>query len=174
MFSKKDQKPRRVGAKEKLASGRKFNLEKRLDRNGDFVKSTKGKGQEQSPVIPLTLIMTICVLFALFMTQGYLMESHGFRLTGERWLDKILIGPGVPEFFDIEDLDMGITIFIRALVMFLLGGVIPLLAYSYSHITDSNRSNVYIVHWGVICNLVFWGFVAYEWVIPAIKDILGL
>jgi len=157
----KDKKPELVGAKEKILKAKKFN------KNYHVQSKKEGK---QSPVIPALIVLCLSVLFAFILTEGALKTGVGLRI-GNAGLDKLLFGPGQPSFTGDVDTDYGLAIVLRGIIIFLLGGIIPLCTVMWQKLLDRAQMNVYIAFWGVSIGVGLLYYLVKDSLTPILKDV---
>src|SRR5690606_8182635 len=156
----KDKKPDLVGAKEKVLKAKKFNK--------NYQVQSKKEGKPQSPVVPAAIVFCISILFAFILTEGALKTGIGFRI-GNAGLDKLLFGPGQPSLTGGEDMDYGLSILLRGIVIFLLAGIIPLFTLMWQRLLDRAHMNVYVAFWGVSVAVGLLYYLIRDSIVPILK-----
>jgi hypothetical protein len=157
-----DKKPDLVGAKEKVLKAKKFNK--------NYQVQSKKEGKPQSPVVPALIVLCISVLFAFILTEGVLKTGVGLRI-GNAGLDKLLFGPGQPSLTGDTDTDYGLVIFLRGIVIFILGGIIPLCTLIWQRLIDRAQMNIYVAFWGVSISLGLIYYLIKDSLTPILKDV---
>ncbi len=155
-----------VGAKEKREKAMQFKAQSGYD-----IRSKK-EGKDDSKILPLAVIYGLAAILALIMSEGVLKNSNLGIHTGNGSFDRLFFGPGYPAFTGSQEMDLGIVVFIRATLIFLLAGILPLLTYLWQKISDGARANIYLTFWGVTIALGFLYYLIRDHFSPALKAII--
>lgn len=166
MFSNNDGKI--VGAKEKIARAQM------IKQGGGYgAVQSKREGRQPSPLIPVTIVFGIAAVFATILTQGPLQSGVNIN-TGSSALDKILFGPGIYNFTGLPETDMAIVIFLRALAMFIVAGIIPFVTHTWQRMLDRAHMNVYVTFWGVSIALGLIYYLIKDSLVPLLAEVFDI
>lgn len=146
---------------------------RRLTRGGGqiTIEADRRDGPKENLTMPVTLILSACVILSFMLTERLLMDPHTFRPTGEFALDQILVGPGIPALMGDADLDKMAIIFIRAMVIFIGTGIFPLLSYFYCKIADKMHTNLFIRFWGTTVSVFLVVYGTWDFLVPFLGDL---
>ncbi len=135
-----------VGASAKLARVRQLNATGVIDaRAGAHV------GTSERVYTTLFLVFVAC-LAAWRLGEGPL-KSGAFGKTGLDVFDDMVLAPS-PVYIGDAQIDWGIALALRAVVLMLAAGVIPLLSWMWMELLDRPFMSPFRVVWGVTLALV--------------------
>ena len=167
MFFKKEEKKQYVGAKQKMQAARRSRIE------GGDGGTSKVEGPEPTESLSIMLIFVASCLLAYLISENYMLESALFAPTGIQELDKIIGGAGYLVITGIEGVDIGITVFVRGLLIFILAGIVPFCTKMYVNITDNPKSNTLVRVWGTIVILFLLVVSTFSFFIPTFNEIMN-
>ncbi len=124
--------------------------------------------------IQILLIFFMCIAFAFVMTSTGDIDNFSRTITGNFTIDQIIIGPGTPVFIGDEMIDKIITSVIRGLIIFLFTAIVPFFAKFYSKITDNAKTNVFVLHWGVLVTVPFLIYLFAGFILPLVIEAIDL
>ena len=134
-----------------------------------------GVGVADEPqTVQLLLIFFMSVAFAFVMTDAGTIDKFSRTITGNFLIDQMLIGPGIPVIFGDDTLDKIITSIIRGFAIFIISGTVPFLAKLYSRITDNAKTNVFVLHWGVLVTVPFLLYLFIGFVLPLVIEAIDI
>ncbi|MBI1214931.1 MAG: hypothetical protein GC185_03820 [Alphaproteobacteria bacterium] len=167
IFSKKEQAPTRVGAKEKIAKARALHggpaAQIESQREG-------GKGKTSPTVVVVTYYVMASAL-AFVLMQGPLKDGLQGVSIGVDGLDTVFFGGSNQNFFGDPLIDSIILSMIRGIPILFVAGVLPLLAILWTKVRDNPNMNPYMTVWGVSIGTVLLFFASKMYIFPFLGDI---
>ncbi len=170
MGRKKDAVPP-VGARAKRMQARAALKQQQF---GKGYGSGAGSESEEPQKVQITLILFMSIAMAfLFIEQG-VFDQYSRIITGNSFIDQLIIGPGEPIFFNNEIIDKAIVSIVRGLILFLIAGIFPFSAKLYSKITDNTKTNIFVLHWGALVVVPFIAYILISSIIPIVTELIDL
>lgn len=136
-MSNRGHKP--VGAAAKLARARELNATGAMDLRSRFGGSAD------------RLYSTLLVIFLAALTawrMGETILKTGNIKSGVPVIDEMVLAPA-PVYMGDAQIDMGIAIAVRAIILLLIAGVIPALSWMWTEILDRPMMSPYRVVWAM-------------------------
>ncbi len=118
----------------------------------------------ESQFVPMAVIFAFCVIFAFLVTEGSLINASGWSPTGLYRIDSWLTGRTLANITGTvtgsTEMDLLLTVFIRGIVLFLVTGILPLVALVGMHVIGKSKLSPVSAFWGatVLMALVFFLF----------------
>lgn len=162
MFKKKEKK-HLVGATAKRMAA----YQAAKERKGE-IESTSGK---KDLVAPIVTIYVIACAFAFILTENGSYLFFGGVLTGNVFLDQIIVGPGVFIVMGDPMIDTIVTSLLRGLFLFLCAGFPSFLIRTYVRATNKIQSNLYVLHWGCMIVAPFIYYVCVNMLFPILGEV---
>lgn len=128
-----------VGASAKIARARELNATGMLDVRSRF-------GGSSDRIYSTLLVIFLAALAAWRLTEGPL--KAGKIKTGTPLIDEMVLSP-TPVYMGDPQMDWGIAIAIRAILLLLAAGIIPALSWMWTEILDRPLMSPYRVVWGM-------------------------
>ena len=166
MFGWEKKKAKFVGAQDKLALAKQIKEYSKAN-----IQFRNNETQTASQMVPVSIIFSVAVLLALFITDGRGAALFGGHPTGIYKLDLLLVGPSIPNLIGDTDINRVVVIFIRGFVYFLLTGLAPFIAFLFISLIGKNRVNSFVACWLVIC-IISSFYMSMNTLLPALKDIV--
>ena len=163
MFKKKEKK-QLVGATAKRMAA----YQAARERKGEIEATSGGR---KDLVVPIVTIYAIACAFAFLLTENgnYLFFSG--VLTGNIFLDQIIVGPGLFIVMGDPLMDSIITALLRGLFLFLCAGIPSFLIRTYVRATNKLQSNLYVLHWGCLIVTPFIYYLCVNMIFPLLGEV---
>lgn len=141
-----------VGAKAKQARARE------LQAQGYFDQLTPGHAGNPEGRWQATLcIFVLGLVLAYFLTDGPIAAGR-FGATGVPILDELVLAATPPVLFGMPMADLALVVFIRGLLITVIAGFLPLVAWLWVEVIDRPMMSPYRTVWGVTIGVALVGF----------------
>lgn len=130
---------RPVGAAAKLARARELNATGAMDMRSRF-------GGSSDRIYSTLLVILLAALTAWRLTDGPL-KAGAFK-SGVPVIDEMVLAPA-PVYMGDAQMDWGIAIALRAILLLLIAGIIPALSWMWTEILDRPMMSPYRVVWAM-------------------------
>jgi len=165
MFKKKEKK-QLVGATAKRMAA----YQAAKERKGE-IESSSGKKDLAAPIVT---IYVIACAFAFILTENGNYFFFSGVLTGNAFLDQIIVGPGVFVVMGDPMIDTIVTSLLRGLFLFLCAGFPSFLIRTYVRVTNKIQSNLYVMHWGCMIVAPFIYYLCTTMIFPLFGEVFDV
>ncbi len=140
-----------TGAREKVEIAKQMRAAGRYN-----VNQVGGSGDTYYPsqVIAVTIIYALATIISMFLSDSNSNPLSGMHLTGSPVVDQFITGTNIEPFTGNEDEDRLFTILGRGMAFFIVGGIVPGIAFVAERLGLRKRVIPLVICWGVIITLM--------------------
>jgi hypothetical protein len=165
-IGKDEEKPRLVGAKEKIARAQA------IKRGSNTIES---KSEGKKPWAPTVLMIYIMACILAYVLMIGVMKTSGLNIaTGWGNFDRLMFSAGVPSFMGNELYDTIIGSMLRGLVFFLAAGILPFVTLVWIRAIDRPNMNPYLAFWGTTIGATMVFFLVKDFFGPLLLELLDI